>query len=198
MVVCICCNRAVFKPKWAAKKAPETYLVRLETTKGQFDVQVQREWSPLAADRFYQLVKHKFYDSAIFYRVVPNFVAQFGGKDWSASQQWMKYKIADESVVHSNKKGSLSFARDGKETRGDALFINLRDNPRLDTLNYNGVIGFPPFGEVVTGMEVVSALYSGYGDTTMSKLKTMYENHAQFLNLFPGLDVIRKVYILKK
>ena len=197
MLLCAGCNRAVFKPTWTKEKAPETYLARFETSKGQFYVRVQREWSPLAADRFYQLVKHKFYDSAIFYRVIANGLAQFAGKDWSTQQKWTQYKIADEPVVHSNKKGTLSFARGGKETRGDALFINLKDNPQFDTLNYKGVMGFPSFGEVVTGMEVVSALNSEYGNKTLSQDTIRYTNRVQFFRLFPGLDVIRKAYILK-
>lgn len=197
-LLAISCSKAVFKSKWTAEKAPSAYTVRFETSKGRFDIRVTREWSPLAADRFYQLVKRRFYDSAVFYRVVPNFVAQFGNTDYTKIEKWMEYKIADEEVLHSNKKGSLSFARSGKQTRGDALYINLKDNPRLDTINFFDVKGFPSFGEVVNGMDVVSALYSGYGDTTMSRLDVMYENRGQFLQLFPGLDVIRKAYILKK
>lgn len=192
----ISCHRAVFKPKWTTEKAPSTYIVRFETTKGKFDVQVQRDWSPLGADRFYQLVKHKFYDSAIFYRVIPNTIAQFATKDWTRRQKWKEYKIADEPVVHGNKKGSLTFGISGKESRGDAVFINLQDNPRLDTFKYNG--SFPSFGEVINGMETVTALYSGYGEKPRAQDTLRYVNRTEFFRLFPELDVILKARILKK
>ena len=192
------CHKTVFKLKWTAEKSPPTYTVRFETTRGKFDVQVQREWSPLAADRFYQLVKHKFYDSAIFYRVVPNFVAQFASKDWAISQKWNHFKIADEPVKHGNNKGSLSFARSGRETRGDALFINLKDNTRLDTLYNKGVVGYPSFGEIVNGLEVVTALYSGYDEKPRTQDTMRYINRQEFFRLFPKLDVIKKAYILRK
>lgn len=197
-LVCLSCNKAIFKEKWTGEKAPSTFITRFETTKGTFDVKITREWSPLAADRFYQLVKHRFFDSSVFYRVVPNFVAQFGGSDSSKSQKWRKYKIADEEVLHGNIKGSISFARSGKESRSTEMFINLKDNPRLDTINYAEVKGFPSFGDVINGMDIVAALYSGYGETTRPKLGTMYKNRREFFALFPQLDYILKAYILKR
>lgn len=197
VLLCMSCNRAAFQSKWTTEQAPSTYIVRFETSKGSFDVKITREWSPLAADRFYQLIRHRVYDNALFYRVVPNFVAQFGSSDTAKIEKWMPYKIPDEAVVHPNQTGSLAFARSGKETRGREVFINLKDNPRLDTITYNGVKGFPAFGDVVSGMDVVSALYSGYGDKTMPRLDAMYRNRKRFIDTFPGLDVIHKVSILK-
>lgn len=198
MLLCIGCNRTAFTSRWTKQEAPATYIVRFETSKGQFDVQVNREWSPLAADRFYQLVVHRTFDNSLFYRVYPDFVAQFGSSDSAVMEKWMRYKIPDEPVLYGNKKGSLSFARSGPESRGSDLFINLKDNPRLDTLYYEGVKGFPCFGDVINGMEVVSALYSAYGDKTMGQLDLMYKDRGQFLQSFPGLDIIRKAFILKK
>ncbi|MGZ5254154.1 MAG: peptidylprolyl isomerase [Flavitalea sp.] len=192
------CNRKMYKSRWTKEKAPSTFEVRFETSKGPVDIRVNREWSPLAADRFYQLVKHKFYDSAIFYRVVPNFVAQFGATDTVVINKWMKHKIADEPVSTSNKKGTISWARSGKETRGRELFINLVDNPRLDTVMANGVKGYPPFGEVISGMENVSALNNEFGNRTMSHLNLLYKNRDSFNLKFPGIDYIRKAYLIKK
>jgi len=191
------CSRPVFHSKWARQKAPSTYTVRFETSKGLFDVQVNRLWSPKAADRFYQLVKHHYFDSALFYRVVPNFVAQFGSADSVRMHKWSRYKIPDEDAVHSNIKGAISFARSGKETRGTDLYINLKDNLRLDTLLVEGVKGYPAFGDVVRGMDVVSALYSGYGNKTMELYDTLYKNPVLFHKTFPQLDVVRKAYLVK-
>lgn len=107
-------------------------------------------------------------------------------------------KVPDEPVLFSNKKGTLSFARSGVQTRGNALYINLRDNPRLDTLHVNNVTGYPAFGEVKTGMEVVHSLYTGYAESTMRELRTLRNNRTVFLQTFPLLDSITKAYVLKK
>ncbi|MBE0649491.1 MAG: peptidylprolyl isomerase [Bacteroidales bacterium] len=190
------CSRPTFKAKWTTETAPDVFTARFETSKGNFDVEIHRAWSPKAADRFYQLVRHHFYDNMLFYRVVPNFVVQFGNSDTATFKHWEKYKVPDEEVIKSNLKGTMSFARDGKETRGNDLFINLQDNVRLDTIMYNGVRGFPVFGVVTKGMDVVESIYSGYGDETMSKLDTLYLNRAHFLKTFPKLDSIKKAFIL--
>jgi cyclophilin family peptidyl-prolyl cis-trans isomerase len=191
------CTKSLFQSKWTTEKSPAGFVARFETTKGSFDVEVSRNWSSAAVDRFYQLVKYGFFDKALFYRVVPNFVVQFGSSDSSIVSQWGKFKVADEKVLYSNKKGTISFARAGKETRGTELFINLKDNPKLDTMVYEGIEGFPAFGDVINGMEVVEALYSGYGDNTMTQLDSMYKSRTNFLNSFPKLDSIIKAYIVK-
>jgi peptidyl-prolyl cis-trans isomerase A (cyclophilin A) len=190
------CTKPVFKSKWTKEQSPETFVTRFETSKGSFDLLVTRSASPHAVDRYYQLVKHHFYDNGIFYRVVPNFVAQFGISDTVKITQWQKHKVPDEAVLKSNAKGTLSFATDGKETRSTELFINLTNNTRLDTVNMKGVIGFPTFGEVIRGMAVVDSMYSGYGNRVFDKLDTMYSNRPRFMAIFPKLDLIRKVYIV--
>ena len=191
------CTKPVFKSKWIGERAPETFVTRFETSKGSFDLLITRSSSPHAVDRYYQLAKHHFYDNGIFYRVVPGFVAQFGISDTVKITQWQKYKVPDEAVLKGNGKGTLSFATDGKETRSTELFINLRNNTRLDTANMKGVIGFPTFGSVTRGMAVVDSLYAGYGNGVFDKLDTMYSNRPRFLAIFPKLDLIQRVYILK-
>lgn len=191
------CARSVFKEKWLKEEAPPAYVARFETTKGVFDVEVFREWSPLAADRFYQTVKHRFYNNTIFYRVVPNFVVQWGNTDTTVFKKWASYKLPDEPVKQSNLKGYMSYARSGKETRGSTMFINLFDNKRLDTIMAGGVKGYPPIGKVIKGMEVVDSLYSGYGGATMSKYDTLQKYPELFLKQFPKLDRINKAYLIK-
>ena len=192
------CSKPTFKSKWLKEQAPANFTARFETTKGVFDVEITREWSPLAADRFYQTVKHRYYNNTVFYRVVPNFVAQWGNNDTSALKLWEPYKIADEPVIQSNLKGFMSYARSGKETRGSTLFINLKDNQRLDTVIANGVKGYPPFGKVVRGMDVVDSLYSGYAGSTMSKLDTLKKYPALFFKQFPKLDKVLKANIVRR
>ena len=191
------CAKPVFKSKWLKEQAPDNFITRFETSKGNFDVEITRAWSPLAADRFYQTVKHRFYNNTLFYRVVPNFVVQWGNNDTAVFKKWSPYKLVDEPVIQSNLRGYLSYARSGKETRGSTLFINLKDNQRLDTLKAGGVVGYPPFGKVINGMNVVDSLYAGYEGRTMRALDTLQKNPVLFMERFPKLDKINKAYIIR-
>jgi cyclophilin family peptidyl-prolyl cis-trans isomerase len=130
--------------------------------------------------------------------VVPNFVAQWGNNDTSVLNLWGPFKLADEPVIQSNGRGYLSYARSGKETRGSTLFINLKDNPRLDTVIANGVKGYPPFGKVIMGMDVVDSLYSGYAGTTMRKLDTLQKYPELFFQQFPKLDKVIEAKIVRR
>lgn len=146
-------------PSSLTEQAPEAFRVKFETSEGDFTVEVTRAWAPLGADRFYNLVTTGFFDEARFFRVVPDFVVQFGlHADPAISQVWREARIDDDPVKESNRKGSLTFATAGPNTRTTQLFINLKDNQRLDGM------GFSPFGKVVEGMDVVEKLYSGYGE----------------------------------
>jgi peptidyl-prolyl cis-trans isomerase A (cyclophilin A) len=198
VLVLTSCTKAVFKSSWIQEKAPENFVSRFETSMGNFDITIERADSPFAADRFYQLINHHLLDSVLVYRVVPKFVVQFGITDSVKTNPWKKFKVLDEKVVKSNLKGRLSFARSVKDSRDFDLFINLENNPRLDTINYEKVVGFPSFGEVTKGMEVVESFYSGYGNETMDKYDSIASNRKHFLKRFPKLDVIYKVYIVKK
>lgn len=197
IIFVIGCAPKVFKTEWTKEISPEKYSARFETSKGNFDMAVERRLSPKAADRFYQLVRHGYFENMLFYRVNPGFVAQFGTSDSSMLRNWSRIKIPDEVVVQGNTRGTLSFARGGKETRGTDLFINLGDNSRLDTLDYNGVKGFPSFGTVTKGMNVLDSIYSSYADRTMSDHTLMLENKTEFLKKYPKLDSIYSAHILK-
>lgn len=141
------------------RQAPAEFRVRFETTKGNFIVAVDRELAPRGADRFYNLVRHGYYDGAHFFRNIPNFVVQFGiHAEPEVSAAWQDAKILDDPVRASNQRGTLTFAMAGEDTRTVQLFINHADNSRLDSQ------GFAPFGRVVEGMETVDSLYSGYGE----------------------------------
>jgi len=198
MVLFSACSKPIFKSKWLKEEAPANFTARFETTKGVFDVEITKEWSPLAADRFYQTVKHRYYNNTVFYRVVPSFVAQWGNNDTSVLNLWGPFKLTDEPVIQSNGRGYLSYARSGKETRGSTLFINLKDNPRLDTVIANGVKGYPPFGKVIRGMDVVDSLYSGYAGTTMGKLDTLKKFPELFFKQFPKLDKVIEAKIVRR
>jgi cyclophilin family peptidyl-prolyl cis-trans isomerase len=141
---------------------PDSFVVAVQTSRGRFDAMVHTDWAPTGADRFYQLVGDRYFDGVRFFRVVKNFVAQFGISGVPAvNDAWSVRRIADEPVRHTNARGTIAYARGGPGTRTVQLYINLRDNPRLDSLNG---FGFPPIAEVISGMSVVDSLYSGYGE----------------------------------
>src|SRR5215471_2022672 len=135
--------KALLAPKKLIEKAPDTYKVKFDTTRGTFTVTVTRAWAPFGAERFYNLVKHHFYDNAAFFRVVPGFVVQFGISPTPAvSAAWKQTEIKDDPVTQTNKRGALTFATAGPNTRTTQVFISLKDNARLDSM------GFAPFGVV--------------------------------------------------
>ena len=197
LLLLVNCAPRFFHEKWATERAPDQFSVAFETSKGPFEIEVSRNLSPKAVDRFYQLVKHDHFNNQLFYRVNPGFVAQFGSSNKKLIDNWATFEVPDENVVQGNEKGTLSFGRGGPNTRTADLYINLSDNHRLDTIQYNGVKGFPTFGKVTKGMHVLESLYAGYADTTMDTLQLMYRDREQFLELFPKLDTIHKVSFKK-
>jgi peptidyl-prolyl cis-trans isomerase A (cyclophilin A) len=155
-------DHTLLRPALLKEKAPDTYQVKFTTTRGDFIVTVTRAWAPLGADRFYNLVKHHFYDNASFFRIVPGFVVQFGISGYPpVTAAWTKATIKDDNVVQSNTRGYVTFATGGPGTRTTQVFINLGDNSRLD---HEPSGPFAPFAQVTDGMNVVDMLYSGYGD----------------------------------
>lgn len=156
-------DRALLRPALLAARGPATYKVRFVTTKGDFVITVTRSWSPLGADRFYNLARHHFYDNASFFRALKGFVVQWGISAYPpVSAAWAHAPIKDEPVVQGNKKGYVTFAKGGPDSRTTEVFINLRDND-VEPNNLDRM-GFAAFGEVTEGMDVVEQLYNGYGD----------------------------------
>lgn len=146
--------------------APGVARVVVETSEGDFRVDVHPEWAPLGAERFLHLVEIGYYDDARFHRVVPGFIAQWGlAGDPARTAAWMNQMIADDPVVASNTRGRIAFAFTEPGTRATQVYINLVDNVRLDST------GFAPFGEIVEGMDVVDRLYGGYGETSGGGLR---------------------------
>lgn len=179
----------LLNPSALTERAPDVFKVLFETSKGNFVVEVHREWAPRGADRFYNLVKNGFYDNAKFFRVVPKFVVQFGlHADPKVNQAWSTATIPDDPVTRTNRKGTIVFATAGPNTRTTQVFINLENNQYLDNQ------GFAPFGRVVEGMEVVESLYSGYGEAPDQQAIIMQGN-AYLEKRFPKLDYIKRARI---
>lgn len=173
-----------------AGPAPDSFRVAFETTRGYFVVQVWRAWAPKGADRFHDLVAEGFFDGNAFFRVVPEFIAQFGANDDKAlNEQWDAKTIGDDPVTHSNLHGTLVFAAAGPNSRAHQLFVNLADNKTLDKQ------GFAPIGRVVEGQVVADAIYSGYGESPSYHLLATLGN-SYLRRMFPKLDYIKTVTII--
>ena len=188
-------------PSDLAKAAPDSFDVRFETTKGPFVMRAHRAWSPLGVDRFHYLARNGFYDGAWFFRVVGGFVAQWGlpGSP-PLDSVWQTRTIPDEPVKVSNTRGRIAYARGGPNTRSIQLFVSTADNVRLDTVS---TFGFPPIGEVVSGMEAVDSLYFGYGGTRTNRLPGPSQDsistvgNAYLARSFPLLDRILKAKVVR-
>ena len=178
-------------PAQLKEQAPEKFKARFDTSKGAFVVEVHRDWAPNGADRFYNLVKNGFFDDTRFFRVVPDFMVQFGiNGDPNIQKNWANANISDDPVKQSNKKGYITFATRGANTRTTQLFINFKDNAGLDRQ------GFAPFGEVVSGMDIVDKINSQYGERP-NQGSIQAEGNAYLNKEFPKLDYIKQATIEK-
>ena len=180
-------------------KAPETFKAAFKTNKGEFVIEVYRKWSPLGADRIYQLVKSGFFSDALFFRVEQNFVVQFGiSANYAANRFWDPRKLPDEPALQKNTRGIVSFARGGRNDRTTQIFINMADNMKLDTAVRNGIKGYTPVAKVVKGMEVLGRLNSRYGKAPAVIQDSLYKyGNRYFEQQFPGLDKILSAAIIK-
>ncbi|MDE2794603.1 MAG: peptidylprolyl isomerase [Gemmatimonadota bacterium] len=188
-------NPMLLTPESLTETAPDVFQARFETSKGDFVIEVHREWSPRGADRFYNLVANGYYDNVRFFRVIAGFMAQFGiHGDTEVSAAWREQRIDDDPVVQSNTRGFVSYAKGDANTRTTQIFINFGDNSRLDPM------GFSPFGQVVEGMEVVDRIYSGYGNTqpngTGPNPPLIHTRGNEYLDEeYPNLDFVTRATI---
>lgn len=183
-------HASLLNPASLQAKAPAVYKARFTTTAGDFVVEVHRDWAPMGADRFYNLVRYGYFTNASFFRVVRGFVVQFGlSANPAVNKVWQKARIQDDPVTQTNKRGTLVFATAGPNTRTTQLFINYADNARLDAM------GFAPFGTVVEGMDVVDKIYPGYRETPRQDL-IADKGDAYLKANFPLMDKIKLARIV--
>jgi peptidyl-prolyl cis-trans isomerase A (cyclophilin A) len=191
-------NPALLDPSKATEKAPDTFQAKFTTTKGDFVIEVTRDWAPNGADRFYNMVKIGYLNNVAFFRNIEGFMVQFGiNGDPAVNKKWKVSNIKDDPVVESNKPGYVTFAQSGApNSRSTQVFINFGDNSRLDQDR------FAPFGRVVEGMDVVKKLYNGYGEGAPRGLgpdqtRVQAEGNAYLKKSFPKLDYIKKAEIVE-
>jgi cyclophilin family peptidyl-prolyl cis-trans isomerase len=192
-------SRALRDPHDAlwSQPAPETYRVRIETTKGNIVLEVTRSLAPRGADRFYHLVEVGFYDNSRFYRVITGRFVQFGiAGEPAIAKIWQNERFPDDSVKASNIRGTFAYAMTGPDARTTQIYINTGDQSRQDAM------GFAPFGKVVEGMDVVDSLYAGYGETSGGGMraghqgKLFEEGNAYLDREFPLLDKLIRAEIV--
>ncbi len=188
---------ALLQPATLRVKSPAEYDVKFVTTAGEFTVHVTRAWAPNGADRFYNLVRHHFYDGAAFFRVLPGFMAQFGLSAYpEVSKVWENATIKDDPIVQSNHRGFVSFATAGPNTRTTQVFVNYGNNEALDKS------GFSAFAVVSDGMEVVDKLYNGYGEGAPDghgpdQGLVGSRGHLYLEKSFPKLDTVRSATLVR-
>jgi homoserine O-acetyltransferase len=179
--------------------APRVFDTRVETSRGSFVLEIQRDWAPRGADRFYNLARAGFFDDSRFSRVVPNFIAQFGiPGDPAVANVWRDRFFADDTVRQSNVRGTIAFAMTGPNTRTTQLYISLIDNTRLDAQ------GFAPIGRVIEGMPVVDSLYAGYGESSGGGVRAGRQaplftgGNAYLDRTYPKLDRLIRMTIIDR
>ena len=181
-------------------KAPEVFRVKFETTAGSFVLEAHRDWSPHGADRFYELIRTKYYDDSRFFRVVPGRWAQFGiNGNPTIAQQERRITIPDDALKRHNTAGYVAFSNTGPDTRSTQVYINLGDNTARNDVE----AGFAPFGQVVEGMDVVERLYGGYGEHSGGGMRAGHQDQIfvggnTYLDReYPKLDKLIRATILK-
>jgi peptidyl-prolyl cis-trans isomerase A (cyclophilin A) len=187
---------ALDKPKTLTLKAPDVFRAKFATSKGDFVIEVHRDWSPNGADRFFNLVKAGYFNDTRFFRVVSGFMAQIGihGKP-EINAAWNGQQIPDDPVVKSNLRGFVTFAKTGApNSRTTQFFINFVDNTNLDGM------GFSPFGQVTSGMDIVDKLHAGYGEGAPrgqgpNQGRIQSEGNAYLAREFPNLDFVKEATI---
>jgi len=188
---------ALLDPSRATEQAPDRFRVRFETTKGPFVVEARREWAPRGVDRFYNLVRAGYFDDVAFFRVIGDFMVQFGiNGDPRVNALWQGARIPDDPVRESNRRGMVTFATSGPDSRTTQIFINFKDNSFLDGQ------GFAPFARVVEGLSVVDSLYSGYGEGAPqgggpSQGRAQSEGNAYLRGSFPKMDFVKSARVVK-
>jgi peptidyl-prolyl cis-trans isomerase A (cyclophilin A) len=188
-------DRALLKPSLLNATAPAVFQVKFATTRGDFTVTVHREWAPHGVDRFYNLVKHHYFDGARIYRVIPNFVAQFGISPYPpVNAAWAKATIKDDPVIQKNYRGTLTFAKTSSpDSRTTEIFINFKDNSALDSQ------GFAPFAVIdEKGINVAEMFYDQYPDPASAGEQPGMEKGGEkyIASKFTKLDVIQSATLI--
>jgi homoserine O-acetyltransferase len=179
------------------RRAPEHSYVRLDTSRGVVWMEMRRAWAPHGVDRFYNLVRHGYYDEVRISRIRAGTWAQFGiNGDPKIAQLWRNRAIPDDPRVESNVRGTVAFAFKDPNGRSTQVFVNLRDNSRTHDAE-----PFVPIAKVIEGMEVADAWYADYGEQAGGGIRAGKQDpvflggNEYLMRHFPKLDVIVRATI---
>jgi len=163
-------------------------LMGSTSTNGVIVIQTRPDWAPLGVAQFHEMVETEFFNQCRFFRVVPDFMIQFGiSGDPAVSSVWRKKVIKDDPVNNSNVRGIVTFAMSGPNTRTSQLFINTAKNSFLDKQ------GFSPIGEVISGMDSVDQIQTKYREKPDQG--SIQNQGNEYLNgNFPDLSFISNAY----
>ena len=182
-------------PTLATDQAPEKFQVKFETTKGDFVVEVTREWSPNGADRFYNLVKIGYYDGIAIHRAIKNFMFQFGiHNNPIVTKKWGRHPIPDDLPKGiPNDEGYVSFAKTSDpDSRTTQIFVNVRKNKGLDRQ------GFTPFGLVIRGFDILKEINTEYGEASPEVIMMMTAQGASYIKQrLPNIDYIKTLSFIE-
>ncbi|MDR0781348.1 MAG: peptidylprolyl isomerase [Pseudomonadales bacterium] len=134
----------------------------MQTDAGELGIELYPDAAPHAVARFLELVRNGFYNDTPISRVVPGFVAQFGVNWRDHYRDWQYNIFDDDPTLFALERGTLAFAKAGRDTNATQVFINYVENNQLAAPQYN----FTVFGKVVSGMEVVDQFVE-VGDPSM-------------------------------
>lgn len=183
-------------PAEANEQAPEKFRVKVETTKGDFVIEVNRTWAPNGADRFYNLVKIGYFQEIAIFRAIEGFMFQFGiHGDPKVNDVWSEARINDDpDAGQTNGLGTITFAKTNeKNSRSVQFFINLGFNNSLDSM------GFTPFGKVVEGEAVLKQINTEYGENSGEvQGRFQAEGNEFILKKYPRIDLIKKISLLEQ
>lgn len=176
--------------------APPLSIVRFETTRGAFELEVTRTWAPRGADRFVALARHGYYNGNRFFRIRRPVWVQFGiNGDPTVAQAWRERTIPDDPFVQSNARGTVAFAFAVANGRATQVFINTANNAATHDKE-----PFTPFGRVIVGMEVIDALNSEHGEgpggIRAGKQDAFFKGGNAWLDAqFPRLDYVKSTIV---
>ncbi len=176
-------------------EAPDTFKVAFSTTKGDFVVECYKDWAPIGAKHFYNLVLDGFYNDAAFFRAMDDFMVQFGiAADPAMTAKWGE-SLKDDPDKQSNAAGTIVYGTTGMpNSRSAQVYINTKaeGNTFLDGR------GYVPFGKVISGFDVVLNLNTEYGDAP-SKYQTQIteQGNAYLEKNFPNLDYIKTATLVE-
>ena len=141
--------------------AADKTMVRMETSMGIIELELNAEKAPLTVENFLRYVNEGFYNGTVFHRVIKGFMIQGGGFNAEYEQKPTNKPVTNEADNGlSNDRGTIAMARTSEPHSATAqFFINTVNNEFLNFQNKSmRGWGYAVFGKVTKGMDVVDKI----------------------------------------